>query len=73
MFPRIVKFKTEKEFKKFMKQHQKELDNPPMRCKKFYRVSCLIPENCYNCAMRKGYPYYLGGDDGCENFEEKKT
>ncbi len=47
---------------------KKEYNNPEMRCSQFYQISCVIPKNCYNCAMRKGYPYYLFGDVGCENF-----
>ena len=49
-----------------------EPDNPDMRCKKFYRLSVMIPKHCYNCAMRKGYPTYVFGDDRCENFQEIK-
>lgn len=71
MFPRIVKFKTEKEFKKFMKEQNPELDNPPMRCMNYYQLSCLIPEHCYNCAVRDGYPQYLGGDKRCGNYKVK--
>jgi hypothetical protein len=46
-----------------------------MRCAKYYELSMLIPPHCYNCAMRKGYPWDLRGDKGCENYEplKKKT
>ena len=27
------------------------------------------PANCYNCAMRDGFPFNLGGDDCCKNFK----
>lgn len=26
------------------------------------------PPNCYNCGMRNGYPFNLGGDNMCKNF-----
>ncbi len=30
---------------------KKEYNNPEMRCSQFYQISCVIPKNCYNCAM----------------------
>lgn len=50
-----------------------ETDNPEMQCLKFYQDSPVIPKNCYNCINRNGYPYYLFGDDGCENFIKKNN
>jgi hypothetical protein len=70
MFQRTVKFKDEKEFKKFMKKNHPKLENPPMRCKNYYEESPCIPDNCYNCLRRAGYPFYLGGDEECSNFEK---
>lgn len=72
MQDRILKFKTEKEYKMFMKKKGRKPENPAMRCKNFRKESPVIPDNCYNCYMRKGYPYYLGGDESCENFVEGK-
>jgi hypothetical protein len=71
MFPKIIKFKTEKEFKRFMKKNHPQLENPPMRCKWYEEESPAIPVNCYNCLRRVGYPQYLGGDKECKNFEVK--
>lgn len=34
-----------------------------------YRAIMSRPANCYNCAMRDGYPFNLGGDDYCLNFK----
>jgi hypothetical protein len=47
-----------------------ELENPEMRCDNYHRLSVLQPDHCYNCMMRKGYPWYLFGDKVCENFRE---
>ena len=46
------------------------LENPEMRCEAYYQLSYLQPPHCYNCAMRKGYPWYIFGDEVCENFRE---
>ena len=43
-----------------------------MRCKNYYKLSCLQPEHCYNCAMRSGYPWDLRGDKKCENYVSVK-
>lgn len=50
-----------------------ERENPEMRCERYYQISVLQPKFCYNCAMRKGYPWYLFGDERCENFREILT
>jgi hypothetical protein len=47
-----------------------ELVNPEMRCACFHRFSSVIPENCYNCVHRNGYPAYLFGDENCTRFVE---
>lgn len=47
-----------------------DLENPEMRCAKYYQLSVLQPKHCYNCVMRSGYPWYIFGDNGCDNFQE---
>ena len=38
-------------------------------CQKYVLIHYDRPENCYNCAMRDGYPRNLGGDKNCKNFK----
>lgn len=52
--------------------NEQEHENPEMRCYAFHRLWVTQPENCYNCVHRHGYPVYLFGDDGCENFIKKE-
>lgn len=37
-------------------------------CGNYKQITSNIPNNCYNCGMRNGYPSNLGGDESCENF-----
>ena len=38
-------------------------------CQKYIEITPTHPTNCYNCAMRNGYPLNLGGDKKCSNFK----
>ena len=38
-------------------------------CQKYIDISPVYPANCYNCALRNGYPRNLGGDKQCKNFK----
>jgi hypothetical protein len=39
-----------------------------MNCGNFKKHTVLMPDCCYSCGMRDGYPQNLGGDTGCKNF-----
>lgn len=38
-------------------------------CQKYIDITPTHPPNCYNCALRNGYPQNLGGDKQCKNFK----
>lgn len=38
-------------------------------CQKYIQITPVQPDNCYNCALRNGYPRNLGGDKQCRNFK----
>lgn len=47
--------------------------NFEMHCSKYHKLSVVLPDHCYNCAMRNGYPQSLWGDTNCENFKDVKN
>ena len=40
-----------------------------MRCAKYAKCRVVMPDCCYACAFRNGWPQDLGGDEGCSNFK----
>ena len=37
-------------------------------CSNYIEMSMVNPPHGYNCKMRNGYPWNLGGDSKCRNF-----
>ena len=38
-------------------------------CENWMEMSLIHGRHCWNCVMRKGYPYRAQPDKNCENFK----